>query len=129
MQEAQAAGLLKKVEALGPELIALVEFGKALAESQTGVPLFPRTYVGGGSGEITTGFLANAMEALQRISSVIPKSNEDSEIPSATIGSVKRNLEKVPDNNLEPTAVSSINPVVMVENKTDEVGAGSKKTK
>lgn len=117
------------MEPLGPELIALVEVGKALAESQIGVPLFPRTYVGSGSGEITKGFLANAMEALQRISSVLPKSNEDSEIPSATIGSAKRSLEKVPDKNLELTAVSSINPVVVVENKTDEVEAGSKKIK
>ena len=61
------------------------------------------------------------MEALQRIPSVLPKSNEDSEIPSTTIGSTKRSLEKVPDKNLELTAVSSINQVVVVENKTDEV--------
>jgi hypothetical protein len=107
----------------------LVEVGKALAESQTGVPLFPRTYVGGGSGEITKGFLANAMEALQRISSVLPKSNEDSEMQSATIGSANRVYEEVPDKNLEPTVVSSIKSVVVVENKNDEIEAGSKKRK
>lgn len=127
MQEAQAAGLLKKVEALSPELIALVEVGKALAESQRGVPLFPRTYVGGGSGDLTKGFLANAMEALQGISNVLSKPNEESEITSATMGSGKKAFEEVPDKNLEPTAVSSRTPVVVVENKTGEVEARSKK--
>jgi uncharacterized membrane protein YqiK len=117
MQEAQAAGLLRKVEALGPELIALVEVGKALAESQRGVPLFPRTYVGGASGDITKGFIANAMETLQGITSTLPKSSDNSEISSETIESAKKALEEVPDKNQEPTAGCSITPVVVVENK------------
>jgi hypothetical protein len=70
---------------------------------QGGVPLFPRTYVGGGSCDLTKGFLANAVEALQGISSVLSKSNEDSEIPSTRIGSTKRALEEVSDKSLKPT--------------------------
>ena len=57
------------------------------------------------------------METLQGITSTLPKSSENSEISSETIESAKKALEEVPATNQEPTAGSSITPVVVVENK------------